>query len=196
MSAAGARHHGPVVKTIGDGMMGVFTDPLDALRSLAEAQVGLTSLNDQAGLTGEDRLVLKAGLHLGPCVVVTLNGRPDYFGETVNIAARLSALSAGYDLVLSHTFLADAAVRALAEELGQLQPFAASLRGLPDTFELHRLIFAPAEIHHDSGRAALSCRAQRQSHQEFKSCPTPVDNRSLGCHIANVRTRQPAGPKP
>jgi class 3 adenylate cyclase len=29
------------------------------------------------------------GLHIGPCLVVTLNGRLDYFGEMVNIAARL-----------------------------------------------------------------------------------------------------------
>ncbi len=147
--AAVARHHGTAVKTIGDGVMGVFADPLDALRSLAETQVGLADLNDRAGLPVEDRLVLKAGLHLGPCVVVTLNGRLDYFGETVNIAARLSALSAGNDLVLSHAFLADAAACALAEELGQLRPLAANLRGLPEAFELHRLIFAPPEVHDD-----------------------------------------------
>ena len=142
MFAAVARHHGTAVKTIGDGVMGVFTNLLDALRSLAEVQVGLASLNARSGIPVEDQLVLKAGLHLGPCIVVTLNGRLDYFGETVNIAARLSASSAGYDLILSHALLAEAAACVLAEELGQLQPLAASLRGLPETFELHRLIFS------------------------------------------------------
>jgi class 3 adenylate cyclase len=51
-------------------------------------------------------LVLKVGVHAGPSVVVTLNDRLDYFGSTVNMAARLQGQSTGGDIVLS-TWVAD-----------------------------------------------------------------------------------------
>jgi class 3 adenylate cyclase len=34
-------------------------------------------------------LLIKIGIHEGPCLAVTLNDRLDYFGQTVNIAARV-----------------------------------------------------------------------------------------------------------
>ena len=45
--------------------------------------------------TGSDRedLLLKIGIHEGPCLAVTLNERQDYFGQTVNIAARVQGLA-------------------------------------------------------------------------------------------------------
>ena len=138
-----ARHNGAAIKTIGDGIMGVFTDSGGALRGIAAAQAAIRRLSDEAGLKGEDRLALKVGLHVGPCIVVILNKRLDYFGQAVNIAARLSTLAQGDDLVMSHAVLNDTALCVLAESMGQLQPLDASLRGLPDQFELHRLAFAP-----------------------------------------------------
>ncbi len=137
---AAGRHNGAAVKTIGDGVMGVFANPLDALRSIADALAGMAKLNTRIGLTGDDRLALKIGLHTGPCIAVTLNGRLDYFGETVNIAARLGELSEGDDVVLSHAILGDSQTCVLAEGLGQVQPLIAKLRGLPEDFELHCLI--------------------------------------------------------
>jgi class 3 adenylate cyclase len=141
---AAGRHNGTAVKTIGDGVMGVFADPLDALHSIVDALAGLAALNTRIGLTGDDRLTLKIGLHAGPCIVVTLNGRLDYFGETVNIAARLGELAKGNDVVLSHVILDDSQTCALAEGLGQVQPLTAKLRGLPEDFELHRLSLSRA----------------------------------------------------
>ncbi len=136
---AAARHNGSAVKTIGDGVMGVFADPRDALRSLADALAGLAELNTRIGLADDDRLTLKIGVHAGPCIVVTLNGRLDYFGETVNIAARLGELATGDDVVLSHAILDDPNACVLAEDLGHVDPMVAKLRGLPENFELHRL---------------------------------------------------------
>jgi class 3 adenylate cyclase len=37
---------------------------------------------------GEELITLKIGAHVGPCLAVTLNERLDYFGRTVNLAAR------------------------------------------------------------------------------------------------------------
>lgn len=141
------RRGGVAVKTIGDGIMGVFSEPDAALRGIAEAITALERLNTEAGLHGDDRMILKVGLHIGPCLVVTLNGRLDYFGQTVNLAARLSGLAQGHDVILSHAILDDPETCTLAESLGELLPLAARLRGLLDDFELHRLVIGmpPAE---------------------------------------------------
>src|SRR5437773_11774033 len=39
-------------------------------------------------------LLLKIGIHEGPCLAVSLNDRQDYLGRTVNIAARVQGLAA------------------------------------------------------------------------------------------------------
>ena len=42
---------------------------------------------------GSEDLLLKIGIHEGPCLAVTLNERQDYFGQTVNIASRVQGLA-------------------------------------------------------------------------------------------------------
>ena len=51
--------------------------------------------------TLSERLRLKMGIHGGHCLLVTLNNRLDYFGQTVNIAYRLLRLARGGELCLS-----------------------------------------------------------------------------------------------
>src|SRR3546814_7401103 len=62
-------------------------------------------------------LTIKLGLHEGPCIAVTLNGRLDYFGTTVNMAARLQGQSDGGDIVLSEAVAEDAGVAGLLQGL-------------------------------------------------------------------------------
>jgi len=54
-----------------------------------------------------DAIAIKLGLHQGPCIVVTFNDRLDYFGSTVNLAARLQGQSKGGDIILSSEIAAD-----------------------------------------------------------------------------------------
>jgi class 3 adenylate cyclase len=93
---------GTVVKTIGDAIMAVFPRPVAALRSVLKAQDELATCG-----TGEMPLVLKAGIHQGHCIAVTLNDRLDYFGSTVNLAARLERYSSGEDVIISETVRSD-----------------------------------------------------------------------------------------
>lgn len=139
MFAAVERYEGTAVKTIGDGIMGIFTEPENALNAIVTGMQGLVQVNDTAGFVDGDRLTLKVGMHQGACIVVTLNGRLDYFGETVNIAARLAGLSFGGDIILSQAITANDAALRLAKEAGDLLPLTAQLRGLPAPFDLHRL---------------------------------------------------------
>ncbi len=102
-----AEESGAMIKTIGDAVMAAFTQPLPAIRAILKAQRLLAS---PAG--NQLPLRLKAGIHCGPCIAVTLNDRLDYFGTTVNIAARLVELSTGCDLVLSRPVRDDPLVAA------------------------------------------------------------------------------------
>src|SRR5262249_38967458 len=89
---------GAVVKTAGDGVMASFADPAAGLRAGLTIQRHLAAFNQDRGLRGDDALLLKLGLHAGPCLSVNLNGRMDYFGTAVNLAARIEALAQGADV--------------------------------------------------------------------------------------------------
>ena len=81
------RHHGAVVKTIGDAAMAAFTTPVDALRAARAIMDRFPDGRD------DTEIRLRATLHTGPCIAVNLNAGIDYFGNTVNLAAKLQSLA-------------------------------------------------------------------------------------------------------
>ena len=101
-------HDGAVVKTIGDAVMASFGDPADAVKAALAMQARIANFGEKG-----HELVLKLGVHVGPSVVVNLNDRLDYFGSTVNMAARLQGQSQGGDIVLSRAVADDPAVKPL-----------------------------------------------------------------------------------
>ncbi|MGA9996646.1 MAG: DUF5939 domain-containing protein [Pyrinomonadaceae bacterium] len=133
-----ADEDGALVKTIGDAVMAVFRSPVDALRAMFKAQEMLAS--PPAGM---QPLTLKAGMHAGPCIAVTLNDRLDYFGSTVNMASRLEGLSTGRDVIISTAVRSDPEVAAmLAQEENGLtaERFEMMLKGFDEEqFELWRI---------------------------------------------------------
>jgi len=122
-------HDGAVVKTIGDAVMASFGDPADAVKAALAMQDRIAGFN-RAHDAGDRELVLKIGIHVGASVMVSLNERLDYFGSTVNMAARLQGQSEGGDIVLSRAVAGDPAVKpllagvALREESVLLKGFA------------------------------------------------------------------------
>jgi len=123
-----AEEDGALVKTIGDAVMAVFRRPASALKAMLSAQEMLA-----APAAGVAPLILKAGVHTGPCIAVTLNDRLDYFGSTVNMAARLEGLSTGNDVIISKALYDDPEVRqfVVSENL-QAEPFEILLKGFQE----------------------------------------------------------------
>jgi len=141
------RHDGAVVKTIGDAVMAAFSDPADALgaalairRDIAEFDQKLSAEIGEAGT-----IQVKLGLHCGPCIAVTLNDRLDYFGRTVNLAARLQGESRGGDIVISEEMAQDPAVMALLEGLAPVAENAL-VKGFSETVALRRVLALCANI--------------------------------------------------
>jgi class 3 adenylate cyclase len=135
-----AAEEGAVVKSMGDAIMAVFVRPVGAVRAVLRVQRELASPP-----AGKRPLQLKAGIHSGPCIAITQNDRLDYFGSTVNVAARLVGLSSGSDLVISEAVLSDPEVAVeLAGGVLRAEPFDASLKGLEEErFDVFRLSVSP-----------------------------------------------------
>ncbi|HKG12532.1 MAG TPA: DUF5939 domain-containing protein [Pyrinomonadaceae bacterium] len=133
-----SREGGAIVKTLGDAVMAVFPRPAPALRAIMRAQAVLASPPE-----GTRPFILKAGLHAGPCIAVTLDGRLDYFGSNVNIAARLEPLSTGTDCVITSGVRNDPETRALLEDASSglsAEPHETQLKGFDDeNFQLWRV---------------------------------------------------------
>ena len=126
---------GAIVKTMGDSVMAAFRHPIAALRAMWKAQVKIME-------RGEPMLWLKAGIHKGPCIVVNLNDRLDYFGSTVNIAARLPGFSQGGELIFSEEIHKDPEVQEfLAQNLKPdvLSRFTREVKGFDEPFTMWRL---------------------------------------------------------
>jgi class 3 adenylate cyclase len=85
-----AAEGGAVVKTIGDAVMATFLTPDHALSAALRMREAMRQLNETHG---REDLLLKIGIHEGPCLAVNLNERQDYFGQTVNIASRVQGLA-------------------------------------------------------------------------------------------------------
>lgn len=130
LSRAISQHHGGIVKTIGDAVMAVFSNCGEACAAAQEMFVGLAVANQQ--LPEANRLVLKAGLHAGPCLAVNANDRLDYFGTAVNLAARLVDFSRGGELAVSDEVFRRAD---FCRQLGDYASTAAANQFTPRGFE-------------------------------------------------------------
>ncbi len=85
--------NGQVVKTTGDGLMAVFPSPADGVSACIEAQQGLA--REAWDRTGPLRV--RMGLHAGEAA----RREGDYFGPTLNRAARIMSAGHGGQVLLS-----------------------------------------------------------------------------------------------
>jgi class 3 adenylate cyclase len=130
-----AEQGGAVVKTMGDAVMATFRHPVDALRAVWQAQAEIAK-------RGEPMLWLKVGLHKGPCIVVNLNDRLDYFGSTVNITARLPGFSQGGEVILTEDVYDDPEVsNYIAQNIppSALSRFTGKMKGFDEPFTMWKL---------------------------------------------------------
>jgi class 3 adenylate cyclase len=98
-----AAEGGAVVKTIGDAVMATFPTPDRGLSAAFRMRDAMRELNASHG--GREDLLLKIGIHEGPCLAVTLNERQDYFGSTVNIASRVQGLAASPSILATDSVI-------------------------------------------------------------------------------------------
>jgi adenylate cyclase len=139
-----SRGGGSVIKTMGDGVMCAFYRLDDALSAALQLQRQVAAWCLDQGINPP--LELKVGLHHGPAIVMTANDHLDYFGRTVNLAARVAGQSRGSDVIVLCEVLnqADRSLLGTRDDT-TIEFFTARLRGLDQDQRLARLTVKPAE---------------------------------------------------
>jgi len=132
-----AAEAGAVVKTIGDAVMATFPTPDRAMAAALRMREAMGELNIARG--SED-LMLKIGIHEGPCLAVTLNERQDYFGQTVNIASRVQGLAGSRAIFTTTSVVENPQTAALLAAEG-LTPVAQqrAVRGLAHDMAIYEI---------------------------------------------------------
>ena len=136
LGAAVQEHSGAVVKTIGDAVMAVFSRPTDAVSAALDILGVIERYN---GEHGNPSIILKIGAHCGPSIAVTLNDNLDYFGQTVNVAARVQSLADAGEICISEALYSAAGVSHLLAG-HKVVEFDAPLRGVEGNACVYRVV--------------------------------------------------------
>jgi len=127
-----ASEGGAVVKTIGDAVMATFPTPDRAVAAALRMRDSVQNLKND--------LLVKIGIHEGPCLAVTLNERLDYFGQTVNIAARVQSLADSRAIFVTKSVVENSQVSKILEESKiKLTEQSAALRGVADKMTVFQI---------------------------------------------------------
>ena len=108
-------HSGAMIKTMGDAVMAAFPDGSDGT---AAAISMMTAMRNLAGDIQSNEIGLKVGLHAGPALAINSGTSVDYFGQTVNIAARVQSLADAGDICVTGALNEEEAIPALLTDAG------------------------------------------------------------------------------
>lgn len=136
LDAAAHQHAGSIVKTIGDAVMAAFSRPADCVAAALYILQIISRFNREHG---QPAIILKMGAHCGPSIAVTLNENLDYFGQTVNIAARVQSFADAGEICLTEALYTAPGVRELLAGL-KVEEFDAPLRGIEGSARVYRII--------------------------------------------------------
>ena len=125
------------MKTIGDAVMATFIRPEHAIVAGLRMRAAMAKLNAERD---REDLIVKIGIHEGPCLAVMLNERQDYFGQTVNIASRVQSLSTSQEIHITGPVIESPAVATILqkEAIKPIQKEAA-LRGIADKIVVYEI---------------------------------------------------------
>ncbi len=130
-----AAEAGAVVKTIGDAVMATFPTPDRAVAAALRMREAVAEIKQ-----GDRDLMLKIGIHEGPCLAVMLNDRQDYFGQTVNVASRVQGLADARAILATAPIVDDAGVGDMLQRAGIAPvPRPASLRGVSEAMMVYEI---------------------------------------------------------
>jgi class 3 adenylate cyclase len=86
-------------------------------------------------------ILLKIGLHAGPYLAVALNDRQDYFGQTVNIAARVQGLAEAEAVTVTDSIVKDHEAKALIDSAGLgIAHSRRTLRGIDEETSIYEIV--------------------------------------------------------
>src|SRR5271166_111185 len=136
LNTAAHKYSGAIVKTIGDAVMAVFSRPTDAVSAALHILDEIERFNREHGGPG---IILKIGAHCGPSIAVTLNDNLDYFGQTVNVAARVQSLADAGEICITEALHTASGISDLLAGHTVVE-FDAPLRGVAGNARVYRIV--------------------------------------------------------
>ncbi|MAP93110.1 adenylate/guanylate cyclase domain-containing protein [Candidatus Poribacteria bacterium] len=135
------RNRGAIVKTIGDAVMATFANPLDSVKAATEIVEDLNQFNRQHG--GEN-IIIKIGVHKGSSIAVTLNDRLDYFGQTVNVAARVQGLADAEEIYITDSVYE---IEEIQDKISDytIIPERAKLKGIQEEMDVYKVLIGNSQ---------------------------------------------------
>ncbi|MGL1894213.1 MAG: adenylate/guanylate cyclase domain-containing protein [Spirochaetaceae bacterium] len=135
-----AKYNGIVIKTIGDAVMASFKKPTDSTLAAIEIRERFKEFDTK--LDSEREILVKMGIHMGSTIMVTLNKRIDYFGQTINIAARIQNEAKNNQILISEKVSKDSGIEQLLLERSiSLKKKKVKLKGLTNKSNIFILRF-------------------------------------------------------
>jgi class 3 adenylate cyclase len=126
---------GTIVKTIGDAVMAAFESPTNALIASVEMLREIKAFNAMIS----QELNLKIGIHRGHSIAVTLNEHIDYFGQTVNIAARVQALADANEIYITSEVYKASNVKDVIQARHVLSE-QVSVKGISEKLQVYKIV--------------------------------------------------------
>ncbi len=132
-------HSGAIVKTMGDAVMATFVSPLNGLLCALDMIHKIDKLNREWDRHGY-KIGLKVGLNNGPALTVVNDERLDYFGQSINIAARIQGLAGASEIYLSDSVYKDAGAEQLISRHGYVSECEeALLKGVGQPMAVYKI---------------------------------------------------------
>ena len=130
-------YRGGIVKTMGDAIMASFNVPEDGMRAGFAMLEEIEAFNKTIQ-SAENAIGLKIGLHRGKVIAVKANQTLDYFGQTVNIAARVQGLAGSQEIWITDDMVDDENTRNFIRATGYtLQSKEVALKGVGNPVKAH-----------------------------------------------------------
>lgn len=134
------RHGGSVVKTIGDAIMAVFQEEMSGISASLEILSRFETFRESLD---DDHLThVKLGFYVGPAYAVTANDQLDFFGQTVNIAARLQGEAGPGELILTRELGELAIERGVLPSALVIERYQGRLKGVAEPVAMFRIATA------------------------------------------------------
>ncbi len=130
---------GAIVKTMGDAIMATFSRPLDGFLASLEMLSKIQQMN-KTWIEAGYEVGLKVGINEGPALAVVNDEKIDYFGQSVNIAARVQGLAQAGEVWISQSVLESPGVKEkLATSGYQTEQHSATLKGVGQPAVVHKV---------------------------------------------------------
>jgi class 3 adenylate cyclase len=131
---------GTIIKTIGDAVMASFIRNELALKAIIAALEQFKQYNENRHIN--EHVHIKTGIHRGAAILVNLNDKLDYFGSSINKAARVQAVASSGEICFTEQIYQDDAFKQTLKELGikEMTRHSVNLKGIDGPQTVYKVV--------------------------------------------------------